>query len=803
MKRFLGTMAALTLAALTHTQVTVKGTVTDSQNQPLPGAAVMLAVKNKTVSTLTNNQGYFEFANVAANADCKLAVEHVGKKTFTQTFATAGDKNIIVILDELEYFLEPLEIKAVRAADKAPFTKTEINTQQIEKNNLGQDIPYLINQTPSVYVSSDAGNGVGYTYMHIRGTDATRINVTLNGIPYNDAESEGTYFVDLPDILSSTGSIQIQRGVGTSTNGSGAFGATINLSTNEFHQDAYAESNNSYGSFNTWKNTVRLGSGLINNHFTVDARFSQISSNGYIDRASSNLQALYLSGAYINKKTSIRFNVIAGKEKTYQAWYGIDSATLQTDRTYNPAGTEKPGAPYNNETDNYWQTHYQLFLNQSLSSACNLNIASFLTRGYGYYEEYKGVQAETEAGDNSETSFAFYGLPNVVYNKDTTTNTDLVRQLWLDNYFYGQTFSLQYKQNKDEITLGGSWAVYKGKHYDELIWGEVGIPKDYIYVNYPATKTDANVYAKWLRTLNNRWNIFGDIQYRHVMHNMEGFEGNPDLFIKRTFDFVNPKAGISYTYNGWNAYLSYAQANKEPNRDDFQASLEQQPKKETLHDFELGIERRKPNYSWGVTLYNMIYKDQLVLTGKINDVGSYTRINVPNSYRLGVELQGSYAPLKWLNVNGNLTISRNKIKNFTEYLDNYDDGTQVAVQHNNTDISFSPSVIAGYSINLLPVKNIEITLPGKYVSSQYLDNTQNEQRKLAAFFTQGIMASYTVKHVLFNEWRVTGQVNNLFNNLYQPNGSTYPYIYGGAIVNANYYYPVAGINYMLSINVKL
>ncbi len=791
MQKFLGTIAAVFIAALLHAQVTVKGTVVNTQADPLQGASVTLVVNGKTLNTITNEAGYFEFSNITANTACTLTVHYVGKGNVELPIVADGKKNLLIALKEIAYFLDPLEIKAVRAADRAPFTKTEINTAQIAKNNLGQDIPYLLNQTPSVYVSSDAGNGVGYTYMHIRGTDATRINVTLNGIPYNDAESEGTYFVDLPDILSSTGSIQIQRGAGTSTNGAGAFGATINLSTNEFHDKAYAESNNSYGSFNTWKNTIRVGSGLINGHFTVDARLSQISSDGYIDRASSNLQAIYLSTAYINKKTSLRFNLITGKEKTYQAWYGIDSATLKTDRTYNPAGTEKPGAPYNNETDNYWQTHYQLFFNQKLSTTWNLNIASFLTRGYGYYEEYKAQQA-----------YGDYGLPNPVFNGDTVTTTDLVRQRWLDNYFYGQTLSLQYKQGPDDVTLGGSWTKYDGKHYGQLLWGDIGIPKDDIYYNYPAVKTDVNIYAKWLHAVDEKWNLFGDMQYRHVMHNMEGFEGNPDLFIKRKFDFINPKAGVSYYYGGWNVYLSYALANKEPNRDDFQASLEQQPKKETMHDFELGVEQKAANHTWGITLYDMIYKDQLVLTGKVNDVGSYTRINVPSSYRLGIELQGSYTVNRWVNANANFTLSRNKIKNFTEYLDNYDDGSQLAVQHTNTDISFSPAVISAVAVNFLPLKNMEVGLQGKYVGKQYLDNTQDNLRALAAFYTQSARVSYTLKHVLFSEWTITGQVNNLFNTMYEPNGATYPYIYGGAVVSDNYYYPVAGINYMLSVNVK-
>jgi iron complex outermembrane receptor protein len=804
MRKFLLLIMAAAMAFTAAAQVSVKGTVNGPQQQPLQGATVTLFIQNsKTATAVTGNNGSFEFANIKINTACRLTVQYTGKKTAEQSFTTGESNNFTFTLEDLVYFLEPLEVRSVRAADKAPFTKTDLTAQAIAKTNLGQDIPYLINQTPSVYVSSDAGNGVGYTSMHIRGVDGTRINVTLNGIPYNDAESQGSYFVDVPDLASSAGSIQIQRGVGTSTNGAGAFGATMNISTNEFNPQAYAESNNSFGSFNTWKNTVKLGSGLINNHFTIDARLSQVSSNGYIDRASTNLQSMYLSTAYIGKKTSVRFNFLSGKEKTYQAWYGIDSATLATNRRYNPAGTEKPGSPYNNETDNYWQQHYQLFINQDLGNAWKLNIASFLTRGYGYYEEYRGVDAETAAGDATATAYATYGLPNPIYGKDTITNTDLIRQLWLDNYFYGQTFSLQYRKGKEDIALGGSWTVYDGKHTDKLLWAQNGgIPDNYVYANFPARKTDANVYAKWLHSLNNRWNLFGDVQYRHVMHRIDGFEDYPNLFIKRSFDFVNPKAGVSYNHGGWNAYLSYAQANKEPNRDDFKANPQQQPSKETLHDVELGIEYKKPGYNWGITLYDMIYRDQLVLTGKINDVGSATRINVPNSYRLGIELQGGYTFAKWVNATANLTLSRNKIKNFTEYLTNYDDGSQQAIAHSNTDISFSPSVIGAFSINFLPVKNLEISLPGKYVGKQYLDNTQNNLRTLGSFYTQDARISYTVNNKLFKQWTIIGQVNNIFNTLYEPNGAAYPYIYGGAVVNSNYYYPVAGTNFMMAVNVK-
>ncbi|MGI8951602.1 MAG: TonB-dependent receptor [Chitinophagaceae bacterium] len=793
MKNLWRTFIALLFCISAKAQITIQGNVTDKQKKTLINATIILELNNKKFTTLANENGFFEFDKIPSNNEIKIIVEHVGKQNFEQIIQP-NNQNIFlnISLNDLSYFLEPLEVTSVRASDKAPFTKTNLTKNEIAKTNVGQDLPFILNQTPSVYVSSDAGNGVGYTYMHIRGTDATRINVTLNGIPYNDAESEQTYFVDLPDFSSSVNSIQIQRGVGTSTNGSGAFGATINLSTNEFIDTSYAEINNSYGSFNTWKNTLKVGSGLINNHFTIDARLSRITSDGYIDRATSNLQSFYISAAYINKKTSLRLNVLSGKEKTYQAWYGVPQDSLLTHRTFNPAGTEKPGAPYDNETDNYWQSHYQLFFNQSLNKNLSFNLATFLTRGYGYYEEYKAAQP-----------FADYGLSSVVIGNDTISTTDLVRQLWLDNYFYGQIFSLQYKTKKDEFTLGGSWSIYNGKHYGKLVWGEIGVPKDDEYYNFPAKKLDDNIYAKWLHQLNKNWNLFGDMQYRFVKHTMNGFEDNPDLFISRKFNFINPKAGINYFNNGFNFYFSYAMANKEPNRDDFEASLLQQPKQETLYDFELGINKKKSLFNYGTTIYYMLYKDQLVLTGKLNDVGNYTRVNVPNSYRLGLELQGGVTFNKWLNANANVTFSKNKIKNFTEYLDDYDDGKQVSVEHQNTDISFSPSIIVNGSLNFLPIKNLELNFISKYVSKQYLDNTQNINRSLNDFYTQDVRAVYTIKHIIFKEWNIIAQINNVFNRKYEPNGSTYPYIYNNEVVNDNYYYPMAGTNFMVAVNVKL
>jgi len=690
------------------------------------------------------------------------------------------------------YALSPVEVKAIRATEHAPVTKTNISKKEIEKQNLGQDLPFLLNQTPSVVINSDAGNGVGYTGIRIRGTDATRVNITLNGIPYNDAESQGTFFVDLPDFASSVSSIQIQRGVGTSSNGAGAFGGTINFSTNEINSKAYSELNNSYGSFNTWKNTIKAGSGLIGEHFTADIRLSNIASAGFIDRASSKLRSFYFSTAYIDKVNTLRFNFFKGYEKTYQAWYGISEADLKAgNRKVNYAGTEKPGEPYNNETDNYWQDHYQLFYTHHFNPHLSFNTAIFFTKGKGYYEEYRADQ-----------SYDIYHLPFPVIGPDTIFTSDFIRQLWLNNNFYGNIFSLQYHIAKTEFTFGGAYTRYEGNHYGKLIWASKGFTGPDRWYDLDALKTDFNSYAKLLQKFSGKWNGYIDLQYRHIKYDIDGFPDNPGLLIKNNYNFFNPKFGISYNYKGWNGYLSYSIANKEPNRDDFEAGKDQQPRAEQLSDIELGLERRKAHYNWGAVFYYMKYKDQLVLTGKINDVGAYTRTNIPDSYRMGVELQGSVQPVNWFKAIANLTASKNKVQHFTEYIDDYDNGGQKLNNYSSSDIVLSPAIIGAATISFMPVKNFEFSLLSKYVSKQYLDNTQNENRKLNPFYVQDARAIYTLRKAFLKEANIILQVNNIFNKKYEPNGYTYNYIYGGELVVNNYYFPMAGTNFMAAINLK-
>jgi iron complex outermembrane recepter protein len=689
------------------------------------------------------------------------------------------------------YTLSPVEVRAIRAGENAPFTKSNLSRRDIAASNLGQDIPYLLSQTPSVVVNADAGNGIGYTGIRIRGTDATRINMTINGIPYNDSESQGLFFVNLPDLSSSAGSIQVQRGVGTSSNGAGAFGASMNFSTNEVIRESYLELNNSAGSFNSWKNTLKYGSGLVNG-FSTDIRLSRISSDGFIDRASSALHSFFISTAWTGKNNSIRFNAFTGKEKTYQAWYGISEADLLAgNRTINYAGTERPGDPYSNETDNYTQSHYQLFYNQQLNKKLSFNIATFLTRGKGYYEQYK-----------ADENYRKYNLPYPVNGNDTTFSSDFIRQLWLDNYFYGAVYSLQYKSAKTQATLGGALTRYDGNHYGKLVWASNGLTGNDRWYNLDAFKTDFSTYGKQQTEIGKGLFIFYDLQYRFVKYSINGFRDNPTLRIHNNWHFFNPKAGITYKKNNWKTYLSYGIANKEPNRDDFEAGTAMQPRPEQLQDVEAGVENHGTKYNWGLTIYYMRYKDQLVLTGKINDVGAYTRTNISNSYRTGIELQGSVHPKTWMSISGNLTLSRNKVLDMEEFIDDYDNGGQKINRYPSADIAYSPAVTAGTFIDLVPFKNTGISLISKYVSRQYLDNTGNTARSLNSFYVQDFRISYTIKSKKIKELNLIGQLNNIFNNTYEPNGYTFSYIYGGQQTTENYYFPMAGINYMIGVNLR-
>lgn len=783
-------LALLSIAGALHAQSLITGTVIDqSTGKPLQGVTISI---NKT-GDLTNQAGYYQI-RLSKNGTYTLTASSVGYKTYSTTVTTTGaNQQLNVTLESIALYVKPVEISSLRAGKNAPFVNTTITAAEIKKQNLGQDLPLLLDQQPGVVTNSDAGTGIGYTGMRVRGSDITRINVTVNGIPINDAESQGTFFVNMPDFASSTSSIQLQRGVGTSTNGAGAFGASLNLSTNEFNEKAYGEISSSYGSFNSLKNTVKVGSGLINNHFTIDARLSKITSDGYIDRATSDLRSFYTSAAYISDKTAIRLNVFSGKEKTYQAWNGVPADKLLTDRTYNSAGTAKPGTPYDNETDNYQQDHYQLFLNQEINSHLNFNVALHLTRGRGYYEQYKAGQ-----------SFHDYGMEYPVINGDSVRTTDLVRQLWLDNYFYGTVFSVNRTGEKFNWSVGGGWNRYTGDHYGKIIWAQTGIDKDHEYYRYPAQKNDFNIYWKGEYKITSGLSVFADAQYRNIMYYMDGFEAAPAYIQHVNYNFFNPKAGISYNINNANrVFASIAVAHKEPTRSDFESNYGVTvPKPEELQDFEAGYSWKNKKAIIEANVYYMRYRNQLVQTGQLTDVGAYVRTNIPKSYRLGVEVNGTVNLSPVFSVAANGALSSNKVLDYSAVT--YDGDKNAHTQLiKKANTSFSPAFVGGATLTARPINHLNIDLVGKYVSRQYMDNTGNKAGSLDPYFVSNMRINYSIPQKLFRELGVQFMVNNIFNKKYEPNGSTYPYFDTdkNSVVYDNYYYPMAGTNFFAGVTI--
>ena len=816
------TVIFFSLATASYGQHTVSGVVRDSETkETLVNATVRLKEANQVA--LTDAFGHFSIDHVAE-----------GQNVLTVTYMGYRDHEEIIVVppaSELEIFLEPAAIlteavvvRATRATGKTPTTYTNITRETIEEQNFGQDVPFLLNWTPSVVTTSDAGTGIGYTGIRIRGSDPTRINVTINGIPYNDSESSGTFWVDIPDIASSSESIQIQRGVGTSTNGAGAFGATINLQTNVRRNDPYAEINNAFGSFNTRRHTFNFGTGLLNDHFVVDGRISRIYSDGYIDRAFSDLQSYYFSGGFYSDKTMLKAVIFGGEERTYQSWYGVPESRLNNDteamlitamnegwneeqtnnllqsksRTFNPY-------LYENQVDQYRQDHYQLHFSHQPGNAVTLNTALHYTPGRGYYEEYR-----------YDDDLADYGLNNVVIDddgiaadNDTITSTDLIRRRWLDNDFYGVTWSVNYDKGAWNLVAGGAWNRYDGDHFGEIIWSETGSAayEDPYYFNN-GDKRDFNVYTKANYQFSESFNGFVDLQLRKIDYAVAGIDNDlNNINVDADFTFFNPKAGLTYALTDEDQlYASYAVAKREPVRDDFLDFEGSSPEPETLHNIEIGYRGTGERHTFQANYYLMNYTNQLVLTGELNDVGAFVRTNAGNSYRMGIELQSVIKISDQLLWNANLTLSRNKIEEYTEILEDYgadfSEFQLVENTYHDTDIAFSPSVIAGSSLSLVPLKNAEFTLLTKYVGKQYLDNTQNNARSIAAYLVNDLRLSYSWKPAFLKEINFSFLINNILDEEYESNGFTYGYLGGPTEYRENFYYPQAGRNFMGMVAIK-
>lgn len=788
-------------------QVTLSGSVNSDDKTPIPFSVV--GIKNTFLSTQSNSAGAFEFKNLKPGKYV-LVTKCVGYKAKIDSIDLKENLTFEIVLNQDDKSLDEVVVNSTRVDNTSAFAHSDLSSEDIKKQNVGQDLPYALNSMASVVINSDAGNGVGYTGMRIRGTDGTRINVTINGVPVNDAESQGTYFVDMPDFLSSTNNIQVQRGVGTSANGAGAFGASINMQTNQLNEKAYAQINNSIGSFNTIKNTIAAGTGLINNHFTFDARASRINSDGYIDRAKSNLSSFYVAAGYYGKKTSVKAIMFSGWEKTYQAWnYVLKDSIDNGNRTDNSCGTYYDADGnikyYSNETDNYRQDNYQLHLIHAFNSKLTANITGHYTAGKGYYEQYKQGQ-----------SLSSYNMPDVVIDSNTTvTTTDLIRRKWLDNDFIGAIGNINYKPNTLlNFVLGGGYNTYYGRHNGEVIWAQYSNVNDFKprYYDDKATKTDGNVYFKTTIRPTDKLTAFIDLQYRAVGYTFMGFDTSLVVAQELTakYGFFNPKVGINYLVSkNTNVYASYAIANKEPNRDDFvQSTVKSRPKSEQLNDLEIGATHRFKNLSIGLNLYDMEYKNQLVLNGQINDVGAYNRVNVESSYRRGAEFELNANITKYFTFNGNVTLSQNKVKNYTEFIDNYDIYPgQDTVKHANTDISFSPNVIAAANFIFKPIKNLEIGFLNKYVGKQYLDNTSNNQRAIHDYLVSDLRMNYTIHTKLIKEINLIAVIYNISNTVYETNGYNYTYSmtdsYGDKkMYSSNYLAPSAPTHFMLGLNLK-
>lgn len=679
--------------------------------------------------------------------------------------------------DSTVYNLDNVMVLGTRADVKTPIAFTNVSAAQLSDNNDGLDIPYLLQFTPSVITTSDAGAGVGYTSIRVRGTDGSRINVTANGVPMNNPESHVVYWVNTPDLASSLKDIQIQRGAGTSTNGAGAFGASVNMLTTGISSLPYGEISGSYGMYNTHKATLKVGSGLLNDHWTLDARLSNIGSDGYIDRSWSKLWSYFGQIGYYNGGTSLKFLAFGGKEQTYMAWdYASKEDMKKFGRRYNPCGeytdSNRYTAYYPDQTDNYIQHNFQLLYNQAIGANLNLSAALFYVKGDGYYEQYKTKRTLVE-----------YGLAPFVVDGEEVSKSDLIRLKKMDNGFGGGVFSLNYSKNRLNFTVGGGYNNYKGHHFGQVAWvrNYVGAldPLQEYYRN-KGHKTDGNVYARATYDITNGLSAYADLQYRHISYTICGVSDTYDwniggmqlLDISRKYDFFNPKVGVNYQITrNHRAFASWSVAHREPTRDNFiDCAADRLPHAERLFDYELGYDYHGTIFSGGLNLYYMDYKDQLVPTGQLSDTGNPVSVNVPDSYRMGVELMFKLKPVKWFDWDFTTTISRNRIKNFTEYIYEDEWTNPITFDRGNTPISFSPDFTFHNAFNF-SWRDLDASLASQYVSKQYLTNSGNDEQVIDSYFVSDLHLGYTFKNIAgIKSLRIGCTVYNIFSEKYENNG---------------------------------
>jgi len=796
-------------------QFSISGNVTNANGEPLIQATVFLV--DTYYAAVTDEKGSYTLDNVDAG-DYRLKVSYVGYKSYDMPISVSENitKNINLGRNILE--MESIEISANRVSQDAAFAYTNLDKETLEKENLGTDIPFLLRWTPSVVTTSDAGTGIGYTGIRIRGTGASRINVTINGIGLNDAESQGVFWVNMPDFMTSVNNVQIQRGVGTSTNGAGAFGGTLSLNTNTVHENPYATINSTAGSFNTRKLSVSLGTGLLNGKYAVDGRYSIIKSDGYIDRGSADLKSWYFSAARMGEKSSLKLLAFSGKERTYQAWWGSPESritgtqeelqahydrnawaypTVEDSLNLFEAGRTYNFYTYPDQVDDYQQDHYQLHYSLAISPKVKVNASAHYTRGRGFFEEF-----------NLFDSFSAYpgSIPETLdIDGNPITTGSVVRRRWLDNDYYGMTFSGEYDPSEAvNIQLGGAISNYVGDHFGNVVKaGEIeNVNRGNKYYEGLGEKSDANIFAKTTVDFG-KLDVFGDLQLRSIGYKISGVDDDlTPLSTDENFNFFNPKFGLTYHINRkQHAYASFAVANREPSRSDFVDNRDISPEPETLYDVELGYRYKTDRLQFEWNNYLMFYKNQLVLSGEVNDVGAFIRTNVGESSRIGAELALTTKLMDKLYWNVNTTLSTNKVKSFNENIYDYLTENDIVTNYENTDISFSPSIIASNSLLYKLRSDLDIELSTKYVGKQYLDNTMNEDRVLPAYTFSNLRMSYDWDPGFIRNVKINAMINNIFDAKYSSNGYTYSSYYGEDLTTENFVYPQAGIHFMLGLTI--
>ena len=700
-------------------------------------------------------------------------------------------QQVIDTLQGTKQVLDEVIVQSVRVKYSSPISHSNISKSEMSSRNLGQDLPVLLNFLPSVVTTSDAGAGIGYTGIRIRGVSPQSTNITINGIPFNDPESHGTYWVNLPDFVSSVESLQVQRGVGTSTNGSGAFGASINILTDAISESPYAQISNSVGSFNTLKHTVKFSSGKLNDSFELSGRLSKIDSDGYIDRAYSDLKSYFIQGAYIKGNTLIKALTFGGHEKTYQSWYGLSLDELQDNRRQNPY-------TYENEIDNYKQDHYQLHWNQKLNEKWSTNLGLNYTYGRGYFEQYREADSVDTYGGivDSDTD----------QNGNLTGTTDLIRRRWLDNNFYVLNASTNYNSSKLNLMFNTSYSTYSGDHFGEVIWARNFSKSSSIrdrYYDGNGKKTDFSLFAKGSLILNNAFEFYADFQLRNINYKTTGYTSDlVNMLLDESYSFFNPKFGLSYKLSSQSmVYGSYSRANREPSRSDFESNEKIKP--EQLNDFEIGWRFRKDGLRLNINTYYMLYNEQLVLTGELDDVGSPIRTNSGSSYRMGIEAEAIIKLSEFFLMNTNVTLSSNKNKQTLSKFDGK------IVDFGKTNISFSPDVIASNTIVFSPKDNLDISFLSKYVGKQYMGNIDAVNSILDSYFVNDLNFNYKINpNKTFKEIIISGLINNIIDIEYVSNGYYYTYDDTWSVpgktktMDGAGYYPQATRNFLIGITLK-